>query len=78
MYFVFDFLDDRSPHERSKGFFSYGDAQIDEMSPIMVDRNVEDLGYVSKSSHIAIPAIELTFIQICKIAKGTKEEFERS
>ena len=78
MNFVFDLLEDRSQHERSKGFFSYGDAQIDKMSPLIIDTNAKDLGYVLKCSHIAIPAIEMTFIQVCRTAKGTKKEFERS
>ena len=48
--------------KETKVFFSYGDAQIDEMSPIIIDTNVEDLRYVTESSHIAIPSIKLTFI----------------
>ena len=76
MNLVFDLLYDRSPHGRSKGLFVYGDAQVDEMSPIMVDMNVEDLGYVSKSNHIVVSDTELTFIQVCSTTRGTKKEAE--
>ena len=74
MDFIFDFLYDQSPHEGSKVFFSYGDAQIDKMSPFIIEMNVKDLRYVLKGSHIAIPTIELTFIQICKTSWGAKKK----
>ena len=60
--------------KEAKGFFSYGDAQIYEMSPIIIDMNVEDFRYVTKSSHIAIPSIKLTFIQICRTSRRTEEK----
>ena len=74
MDFVFDLLNDRSPHEGSKSLFSYGNAQIDEMSPIIIDMNLEDLRYVTKSSHIAIPSIKLTFIQICRTSRRAEKK----
>ena len=74
MDFFFDLLNDWIPHEGSKSLFSYGDAQIDEMSPIIIDTNVEDLRYVTKSSHIVVPSIKLTFIQICRTSRRVEEK----
>ena len=34
MDFIFDLLDDRSPHSRGKGLFGYGNTHISEMGPI--------------------------------------------
>ena len=47
------------------------------MSLVKVDAYVKDLRYVSESNHIAIPAIELTFIQVCGTTRGAKKEVER-
>ena len=65
MDLVFDLLNDRSPYDGSKGLFSYRDAQVVEVSLVKVDTYVKDLRNVSESNHIAIPTIELTFIQVC-------------
>ena len=76
MNLFFDLLNDRIPHGGNKGFFGYGDAQVDEVSQIMIDMNVKNLGYISKSNHIAVPAIKLTLIQVCCTSIGTKKKVE--
>ena len=60
--------------KETKVVLAYGDAQIDEMSPIIIDTNVEDLRYVKKSSHIATPSINLTFIHICRTSRRAEEK----
>ena len=42
----------------------------------MIDMNVESLIYVSKSNHIAVPAIKLTLIQVCCTSIGMKKKVE--
>ena len=64
MDFIFDLLDDRSPHGRGKGLFGYGNTQISEMSPIISSVNVDNLRYTTKSCYVVIPSIELTFVQV--------------
>ena len=74
MNLVFDLLYDRSPHGGSKGFLGYGDAQVDEVSPVVIDTNMKDLKYVSKRNHIDVLAIKLTLIQVCCTSRGSKKE----
>ena len=51
-------------HGRSEGIFSDGDAQIVEMSLVIVKENLENLRDVSKGDHITVPSIEMTFFQV--------------
>ena len=64
MDFIFDLLDDRSPHSRGKGIFGYGNTQISEMGPIKSCVVMENMRYTTESCCVAIPSIELTFVQI--------------
>ena len=47
------------------------------MRPVEIDFNVEDLGDISKGVDVAMPPIDLAFIQVCLTARGKKEEIER-
>ena len=47
------------------------------MRPVMIEFNVEDLGDISKSVDVAVPPINLSFIQICLATRGKKEKIER-
>ena len=73
MDFIFNLLDDRSPHGRRKGLFDYRNTQISEMGPIISSINVEDLRYTTKSYYVAIPSIELTFVQVGRASKRAEE-----
>ena len=72
--FVLDLLDDRSPHSRGTGLFNYGDTQISEMSPIISGVNVKDLRYTTESCYVAIPSIELTFVQVGRASRRAEEK----
>ena len=74
MYFIFNLLDDQSPHDRSKGIFGYRNTQINEMGPIISSINVEDLRYITESCYVAIPSIELTFVQVGRASKRVEEK----
>ena len=76
MDLAFNILDYWCPHDRSEGLFNDGDAQIVEMSPVIVKVNLENLRDVSKGDHITVPSIELTLIQVCSTTIGTKKEVE--
>ena len=74
MDIVFYLLDGWCPHGQSEGIFSYGDAQIDEVSPVEVKAYVENLGDVSECDHIFIPIVELAYIHICSTTRGAKKK----
>ena len=44
------------------------------MGPVEVDFDMQDLRYATKSCDDAIPAIELTLVQVSRAARGTEEE----
>ena len=73
MDFIFNLLDDRSPHGRRKGIFNYRDTHISEMGPIISSINVEDLRYIMESCYIAVPSIELTFVQVGRASRRVEE-----
>ena len=64
MDFIFDLLDDRSPHSRGTGLFNNWDTQVCEMSLVIISVNVEDFRYTAKGCDVAIPPIELTLDQV--------------
>ena len=74
MDFIFNLLDDWSPHGRRKGLFNYRDTHISEMGPIISSINVEDLRYTTKSCYVAIPSIELTFVQVGRASRRAEEK----
>ena len=74
MDFIFNLLNDRIPHGRRKGLFNYRDTHISEMGPIISSINVEDLRYTTKSYYVAIPSIELTFVQVGRASKRVEEK----
>ena len=46
------------------------------MHPVKVEFNVEDLGDISEGVDIAVPPIDLEFIEIRLATQGKKEEIE--
>ena len=44
------------------------------MGPIVVDFDMQNLRYATKSCDVAIPAIELTLVQVSRASRGMKEE----
>ena len=47
------------------------------MRPVKIDFNVEDLGDIFEGVDIAVPPIDLAFIQIRLAARVNKEKIER-
>ena len=47
------------------------------MRPVEIDFNVENLGDISEGVDIAVPHIDLAFIEICLATRGKKEKIER-
>ena len=47
------------------------------MHPVKIEFNVEDLGDIFEGVDIAVPPIDLEFIQIHLAARGNKEKIER-
>ena len=78
MDFVFDVLDDQSPHSRGKGIFSYRNTQINEMGPMISNIYAEDLRNTAESCYIVVPSIKMTFVQVGRASKRTEEEIQGS